>query len=47
VDYLTTKRYDQNIGGGRVVEIFRNAERGKKARAALRGIDVIVRRTDK
>jgi hypothetical protein len=29
------------------VEIFRNAERGKKARAALWGIDIIVGRTDK
>jgi hypothetical protein len=44
---LTTERYDQDLGGGGVVEIFRNAERGKKARAALRGIDIIVGRTDK
>ena len=46
MDYLTTERYDQDLGGGRVVQIFRNAERGKKARAALRGIDIIVGRTD-
>jgi hypothetical protein len=47
VNYLTTERYDQDLGGGGVVEIFRNAERGKKARATLRGIDIIVGRTDK
>jgi hypothetical protein len=47
VDYLATERYNQDLGGGGVVEIFRNANRGKKTRAALLGIDIIIGRTDK
>jgi len=47
VEYLTTERYDQDLGDDGIVKIFRNSERGKKARAALLGIDIIAGRTDK